>query len=297
MDARSWRSFYEQERAALGEGGLAGLLTRARPVDLPARGAIVFPHTKLRDSGELVAAAARAVVRSGREEVLALGVLHGARAHDGDLLRAARSGEEEARRKLRRVHGPGVPGDAGHWSEEFSLDGFRALLDVAAKLEGRRAPRLIERYPFLVGDTPHTLPGLDELRFILERGAALVATGDLIHHGETYGTPSRRRQFRSVRGTLTHAAESVTRGLTHLAEGDVKRFLHHAEGDKSDFRDPGAALSGLLGHPLEVHLVEIRLVDYAATLGVDRPAWVAASLATLAAPPPEPPSTSRTGLK
>ena len=52
--------------------------------DVYEEGALIFPHTKLRDSGCLPAAVARAVVASGRETVLAIGVLHGGREVDAD---------------------------------------------------------------------------------------------------------------------------------------------------------------------------------------------------------------------
>src|SRR5262249_19279721 len=154
------------------------LLERAPSVELPAKGALVFPHTLLAFSGELVAACALACVHSGRDTVLALGVLHGAREADAPLVARARAGDREARAQLRRVHGPGAARADGRWQEEFSLDGFAALLELAARREGRAPPRLVARFPFLVGETPEDLPGLDELRALVGSGAALVATAD-----------------------------------------------------------------------------------------------------------------------
>jgi hypothetical protein len=255
-----WKAYYARERERLGRAGLERLLERAPRVELPERGALVFPHTRLEVSGELPAAVALACVRSGRESVLALGVLHGARA----------SGV------ARGVHKAGEPATAN----EFSLDGFAALLELAAEREGRRAPRLLQRFPALVGERPEDLPGLEELRETLARGAALVATADPIHHGAGYETPEAERLRASEPRTRELARASVERGFELLARGDFVGFLEHAEREKSDFRDPGPVLAALLASggrwKAQVHALE--LVDYAATLGSPEPTWVAGAL-------------------
>src|SRR5262245_52592056 len=119
MTARAWREYYREERARLGEGALVALLDEAPAVSLPPGGALLFPHTKLAVTGRFVAAVARAVLDSGADRVLAIGVLHGCREIDADRVVAAREGDPVARAALRRVHGPGVPDDAGVWAEEF----------------------------------------------------------------------------------------------------------------------------------------------------------------------------------
>src|SRR5205823_5366820 len=129
------------------------------------------------------------VVEAGATEVLALGVLHGGREADAEMVRRIRSGDAEATTALRRVHGPGIQNDGGHWTEEFSLDSFKIFVELAARSAGRTAPKIIERYPFMTGENPGDLPAIDELRAIAARGAALVATTDPIHHGVGYGTP------------------------------------------------------------------------------------------------------------
>ena len=185
------KNYYARERESLGKAGLRACLARAPHVEWPSGGALIFPHTRLDTSGALAAAAALAVWRTGCDEILALGVLHGARQRDAALVSQARAGGPDARRTLRRVHGPGLRGDNGHWHEEFSLDGFCALLEAAARREGRRPPRVVRRYPFLVGDSPADLPGLDELTHLVAGGALLVATADPIHHGVGYGTAAK----------------------------------------------------------------------------------------------------------
>jgi hypothetical protein len=276
--ALAWKHHYAEERAELGAVGLRALVERAADVALPRHGALVFPHTHLRSSGHFVAAVARAVVRSGREEVLALGVLHGAREEDAALVAAARAGDPAARERLRRVHAPG-----GHASEEFSLDGFAALLVAASEVEGRPAPRLVARYPFLAGAEPGTLPGVDELVLLRERGAALVATADPIHHGAGYGTPREAWLPREVARTIARA--TIERSLGLLVRFELEAFAKDAQEARSDFRDAGPVLAWLLRREgaLRANVLDLDLADYAATLEAPEPTWVAGALTCLEA--------------
>src|SRR2546430_358523 len=91
--------------------------------------------------------------------------------------------------KLRQSHYNGICGVHGEpdfAAEEFSLDGFRELHARACANEGRPA-RVLARYPFLAGEHPEDLPGLEEL-LNMAQDAVVVATADLLHHGRGYGT-------------------------------------------------------------------------------------------------------------
>lgn len=276
--AREWKRFYAEERSALGEAGLAALVRSAPNLPVPEGGALLFPHTRLAASGRLIAAAARAVVRARPRRVLALGVLHGARASDAELVRRARRGDARAVTTLRRVHGPGAPHDHGYASEEFCLDGFRALVSVAARVEGVPEPELVERHPFLVGPDPASVPGVEELESVLSDGALLVATGDLVHHGVGYATPPDAR-LPLGEATRRVALGWVEQQLGALGAGRLSDFAALVERQRSDFRDVGPMLVHLLGPTqLDVHAFE--LVDYADFLGTPEPTWVAATLAS-----------------
>lgn len=276
LTASAWKRFYAEERARLGEHFLDALLERAP--SLPCGEPGIFPHARLEHCGALIAAVAKAVVDSGAVSVLALGVLHGARELDQPLVAKARAGDLEARRALRRVHGPGLPGD--HWTEEFSLDHFEVLLERAARRAGRAMPRLVKRFPFLVGEDPESLPGLDELRALLDAGAALVATTDPIHHGAGYETPKSEQRDAHDPATHAWARASIEKSFDLLASRDLAAFQAHTLAYRSDFRDTGPVLAAL--HPFTcfaVHQVEI--VPYADVLGAPEPTWVAGALASV----------------
>ncbi|MFN7973922.1 MAG: hypothetical protein U0166_16520 [Acidobacteriota bacterium] len=255
--AADWKAFYAAERSLLGEEGLEEIVARAPLIGLAPGGAIVFPHTKLGVSGHLPAAAASSVIASGCEEVLAIGVLHGGNRDDA------------SRRGIHRS-----------CPDEFSLDGFAALLDVAARVAGRRAPRISRRYPFLTGEDPDGLRGMDEMREIVARGAAIVATADPIHHGHGYGTPPERILDPADPATAPYARASVYQGFDALARRDYAAFLVHAQSERSDFRDAGPVLAALLPGAPRATIHDLVLVDYADTLGAPRPTWVAAALAS-----------------
>jgi hypothetical protein len=285
LSARQWREFYAAERDALGHDGLVRAVRRASAFSLAPRGAVVFPHTRLSTSGRLAAAAARAVVLSGADRVLAIGVLHGARERDADTVRRARAGDPEATEALRRVHGPGAPLDRGHANEEFSLDGFRALIAAAAEAEGRSPPAIVERYPFLVGDDPASLPGMGELETLVEKGACLVATADPVHHGIGYETPADQALPASSPSTVMAARGWVEDQLSALADRRYSAFRTAALRVRSDFRDGGPVLAHLLGVETSFVLRDFELVSYADVLSTPEPTWVGAALASFVPKP------------
>lgn len=275
--AADWKVFYAQERASLGAVGLAEQLDRAPDVALPDKGALVFPHTRMAVSGHLTAAVARAVVRSRAQDVLALGVLHGGAAADAGAVTRARSGHAAARADLRRVY----PADHPFAAEEFSLDGFVALLELAAARASVKAPRVHARYPFLVGDEPADLPGMAELEALASR-MPVVATTDPLHHGAGYETPEGQRRDERDPATLAWASRHIQTQLDLLCRGDWPAFQRLAAEVRSDFRDTGPVLAHLLrGRGARGEIVELELVDYAVALGAARPTWVAGSLLRL----------------
>ena len=273
--AAQWKALYAQERASLGASGLGERLDRAQQLEIPPGGALIFPHTMLAATGHLTAAVALAVVRSGADEVLALGVLHGGRDEDADAVHRARGGDATAREALRRVY----VGTDDICAEEFSLDGFVAMLAMAAEREGKKPPRVHARYPFLVGDDPAMLPGTVELA-ALARRMPLVATTDPMHHGAGYGTPPGQQRPEGDEATLAWARTCIEAQLDLLTRGEWGAFARLSAEVHSDFRDVGPVLGQLLraGGTPRGEILELCLVDYAEVLGARAPTWVAGPL-------------------
>jgi hypothetical protein len=269
MTPRQWKDFYARERASLGEAGMSAILDRAPSIQLPAGGAIVFPHTRLTASGELIAAAAKAAVDCGRDTILALGVLHG---------------RSDAGPAARRVHGQGIAEDAGLWRDEFSFDSFMEFVELYARRVGRSPPRVVARFPLLVGDEPNSLPGLDELRDLVGHGAALLATTDPIHHGAGYSTPAAEQLPRDDARTLDFARSCISGAFVLLSGRMFESFQTHASLYKSDFRDVGPVLATLLPKHFRFEISDLRLVDYADVLSSADPTWVAAALVRIFGP-------------
>jgi hypothetical protein len=271
--AYAWKRYYAAERARLGPVHLDELLDAAAPLAIPDRGAVVVPHTRLEVTGEQIAAAANGVVASGAERVLAIGVLHGARRADAARVAAARAGEPAAVAELRGVHT-----EDGLAAEEFSLDGFVAMLAVAASRAGRSID-VVARYPFLAGIAPASLPGLDELASIDD--AVLVVTTDPMHHGHAYGAtpgecvdPADPLTIDTVRGAVDAQFEL-------LAAHRFGEFQDMAARQRSDFRDSGPVMAVLVGAGFGWTIHDLALVDYSEALAAPAPSWVAGALCTV----------------
>src|SRR4051812_9654009 len=239
--AAAWKEFYADERRRLGPAALLAMVDRASPLDVRAGGAIVIPHTRMAVTGDQIAAAVVTVLHSGAERVLALGVLHGARRSDRDRVAAARAGDVDARSALRGVHD-----ESGLASEEFSLDGFVELLDLAARRAGRSV-EVVRRYPFLVGDEPESLEGIDELAEIVAEGAVLLATTDPIHHGHAYGTGPGDCLDPADPDTMTTARAAIDDQFAALSDHRFADFQVLTERHRSDFRGTGPVLAHLVG--------------------------------------------------
>ena len=270
------------DRAALGKAGALRLLAAGRSFGLApllaAGGAILFPHATISVCGHQIAAAVEACLGCGADRVLALGVLHAL----NDELRGARArfaagGAAEAE-PLRGVQGPGLAG-RDQWRREFSLDQFRFLWDVACAERGGSAPELILRYPFLAAGRPDTLPMIDELQEIA-RGAVVVATADLFHHGLAYGDGGDDALSADA-GGLDLARGTIDAGLALLEAGDYPAFERHCALAKSDARDTGQVLRHLRG-PMRGRILDLVADDTSGPYGAPAPSWVAGALVALA---------------
>jgi len=273
--AAAWKDFYAGERRRLGSDRLLAMVDEAAPLDVRPGGAIVIPHTRIEVTGDQIAAAVNRVLSSGAERVLALGVLHGARRVDRERVAAARAGDVDARAALRGVHD-----EAGLASEEFSLDGFVEMLALAAARAGRSI-EVVCRYPFLVGDDPESLSGVDELEQVVAGDALLVATTDPIHHGHAYGTAPDECHDADDLSTIAAARAAIDDQLAALADHRFAYFRQLTERHHSDFRDTGPVLAHLVGSGFDPVVHDLALVDYADVLDAASPSWVAGALVTV----------------
>ncbi len=273
--AAAWKQFYAGERRRLGPAALQAMVDEASPLEVREGGAIVIPHTRIDVTGDQIAAAVSTVLACGADRVLALGVLHGARHADHDRVAVARSGDTDARAALRGVHD-----EDGLASEEFSLDGFVELLSLASERVGR-STEVVRRYPFLVGDDPASLHGIDELERLVAEGTLIVATTDPIHHGHAYGTPPTECLDPGDPDTVASARGAIDDQFAALSDHRFTDFQTLTERHRSDFRDTGPVLAHLIGTGFEPTVHALALVDYADVLGAAHPSWVAGALVTV----------------
>lgn len=273
--AADWKRYYAAERERLGRTALLDAVEAADPLAVDQGGAVVIPHTRLEVTAPQIAAAVATVLASGAERVLAIGVLHHARRRDQRLVQSARDGDADARRELRGVHT-----EDGFAAEEFSLDGFVEMLALAAEREGRHID-VTRRYPYLVGDDPHSLPGLDELHDIADGGAMVVVTTDPIHHGRAYGTPPSECRDAGEPETVAAARAAIDEQFRALAEHAFAEFAALTDRHNSDFRDSGPVMASLLGPGFDTVVHRLDLVDYAEPLEAAAPSWVAGALASV----------------
>jgi hypothetical protein len=248
LSPTEWKRFYEAERTRLGRTALSEMIERAPAIEIGARHAAVFPHTRLEVTGAAVAAVARTLVESRTMDVLAIGVLHGAPSRE------------------RRVHHPGEAST----ENEFSLDAFGALLAIAAEDAQRPAPHVHARYPLLVGDDPRSLEGMDELVSLAAR-MPVVATTDPVHYGIGYGDDAAH---------VLDPMKAIRAQLDALEAHDFAAFQAACARARSDFRDVGPVLAHVLGEHVRFEVRTLELVDYTEALGAPPPTWVAGPLMT-----------------
>jgi hypothetical protein len=245
-------------------------------------GSAFFPHTYLQKCGDQIAAVALASLdaaeKSGKKQILVLGVLHPLTS----VLWAARKkellGMDLSAEPLRDVFGPDLPNN-GFLESEFSVDSFLFLLEKIAKIKGKTLPHVIVRYPFLVQGVADSLPGMEELKK-LATDSIVVATSDLCHHGTPYGTPIEKT-LPLGENAYAFAHRSIQKNLDSLNTVDLPAYYVCASEVISDSINVGQAMSALLG-PLEGKIIDLRLIDFAYVFtAYQGPIWVAATLVEL----------------
>ncbi len=245
-------------------------------------GSLFFPHTSILRCGNQIAASALASVlacqKSGKNQILALGVLHGYKDPILSMYLRERAGENLQRDPLRRVFGPGLPYEE-LISEEYSLESYLFLLPHAAARLKLDMPKVISRYSICICGDPASISGIEDLKQIA-KDSIVVATADLYHHGIAYGF-SKEQSIPISPAAYDLAHSIIEGGLPLLAGDDLFAFRKYCRDTFNDARDVGQMLRFLLG-PLKGHLRDLTLVDIEYLYeGNPKPSWVAASLVEL----------------
>lgn len=269
---------YADEHALLGQEGALRLLDRGREWDLAATlnagGVLVFPHAGVADCGHQTAAVVHACLDCGVDRVLVISVLHALT----DEMEAARvrvaQGGDLATEPLRGIQGLGLSGQE-QWRADHALTTFRYLWRIETERRGIPGPVLIERYPYLAGGRPDTLPGIEELE-MLAREAVVVSTADPFHHGIGYGDPAEQSLPPEV-GGLALARRRIEEGIELLEQGDYWGYNQHCVEAKSDARDAGQVFRYLCG-PMDGQILDLAYTDTTRLYQAPPPTWVAAAL-------------------
>lgn len=271
---------YREEHEALGEQGALRQLEQAAQWDLSpalrAGGAVVFPHAGVADCGHQIAAAVRAALDSGADTVLVISVLHAFTDEMEQARRRVAAGGPPSAEATWGIQGPGLArGD--QWQSDHALMSWRFFWEHETRRRGlgARAPRVIERFPYLAGGKPEELPGIDEL-VALARDAVIVSTADPFHHGIGYGD-APEAAFAPEAGGLELARRRIEEGMELLGRGDYWGYNQHCVSAKSDHRDAGQVMRLLIG-PMRGQIHDLAVTDAGALYNAPPPTWVAGAL-------------------
>ncbi len=270
---------YAKEHEALGISGTYQMLDEARKWDLSgtldAGGVLVFPHAGVADCGHQIAAVVNACLDCGVDRVLVISVLHAFTDEMEQARRRVASGESDlSQESLRGIQGPGIAGSEA-WRGDHVLISFRHFWEAEIERRGIRGPEVIERYPYLAGGKPHSLPGIDELE-VIARDAVVVSTADPFHHGIGYGDPPEESLFPN-QGGLENARMSINEGIRLLEEGDYWGYNQHCVSAKSDARDAGQVFRYICG-PMQGQIIDLAYSEAGELYKAEDPTWVAAAL-------------------
>jgi hypothetical protein len=274
----SINQLYARELEALGDRTYE-MLDEARRWDLgptlASGGVVTFAHVNVADCGLHVAAAVNAALDTGADTLLAIGVLH-AFSEEMELARrdVSSGGGSPSSHPTWGIQGPGLE-FREEWTGDHSMRALRHFWEAETERRGMTDRRLVERYAFLAGGHPETLPNLDETAAIADN-AMIVATDDQFHHGIAYGTPEEDALAMEPDG-LAAARDSMQRGIDLLAAQDHAGYDRHCVTAKSDDRDT-AQLYSLLRGPLRGELIDIGASDATELYDAPAPSWAAGGL-------------------
>jgi len=270
-------AMYRAEHAALTPRVTLEMLERAQTwklaPTLASGGVLVFPHAGVQDCGHQVAAVVQACLDSGADQVLVVSVLHAFTDEMEQARRDVANGADPTLYPCRGIQGPGLD-DRQDWQTDHVLMSFRYFWEAERRRRGIQGPRVIERYPYLAGGHPETLPGIEDM-VQFARNSVIVSTADAFHHGIGYGDPPEK-SLESNQGGLDLARTAIEEGMKILGRGDYWGYNQHCVCAKSDARDAGQVFRYLRGE-MTGRIIDLTHSDAAALYHQPSPTWVAAT--------------------
>jgi len=242
---------------------------------------IIFPHTYFSKCGDQIGAVIHSILDSGADEVIILGTVH---PFPGLFEARVKefNGEDISQEDSWGVLDPESSKGKVLLKNEFSLNLFKSLWKIEVERRGKKAPRLIERYPSLSNRDPATLPGMQQLKE-LAKNAVVIGTEDYCHHGVAYGVP-HNLSIPMGSQALLFAQKHIEDGFSLLQQNKYAEFYEHgmrlnAIGDPSDV---SSTLHYLVGSHAQAKILNLKLVDVSNLFEGDPvPSWVAATLAKI----------------
>jgi hypothetical protein len=186
-------------------------------------------------------------------------------------------GEDLSGHPLRGIQGPDIPGDRQEWRLDHALMSWRFLWEAECKRRGDAGPQVLERYPFLAGARPESLPGFDDLARLAEN-AVVVSTADPFHHGIGYGDEPHVAQAPGT-GGLDLARTATEESIRLLSAGDYLAYVGHCVRTRNDARDAGPVFH-YLRQPLQGRILDLVASDMTELYETPPPTWVAGALVT-----------------
>lgn len=249
-----WKEYYARERVqkrgaiaeackrapATTDGEVSGVLERG--------GILSFPHTRIEDSLEALVRTVDSLYKTGKQKVIALGVLHN-----------VGEGSEE---------------------KEFSLDGFEHIAKVYADVNGIKPIEIEKVYPPLKEEEKPHIQTLEEageaLRGKMDDKTAVVMTGDLVHYGHGYLRGGERGYELAPREEDIDSEKNHEEKINGWIDEGLDLVYHKKDYDAflnkhkpKALNDQGAVAimaSALLGDGLEYGIFYGKLSDYSGVL-------------------------------
>ncbi|MCP4177454.1 MAG: hypothetical protein GY756_06790 [bacterium] len=278
---------YKKDLDDLGEEGIKSFLNNSNKYALESvlnkTGFLTFPHTKIKDCGNQVAEVVNACLNTSKEKIIFVGTYHTATKEMLDAKNRVLNGITTVYEEpLRGIYGI-IDSNLNSWKEDHCYYAFDKFLEIAAKEKGVKKPELIKVFPFLVGDDPGSLDGI-ELCKQLFKNSAIVSTGDMAHHGIGYRNRGYAKDLEEIYEPDISGINEITKfvktGFDILINSKYSEFHQHcARITGGDWADCGVLLHHLI-KPNKYSIIETGFSDFSndSIYNDDSPTWVISTL-------------------